>query len=179
MDVENVYLQNIPAESKYNVLDKAYSSLGYKHTAGAKLKISMALRGRTISEASKENLSKLFTGAGNLFYGKTHTEEFKQRLSESRMGELNPMYNKPKSPEFIYYSLRPRSGGDNPRAKSIVVVDTHNNNKALDFVTITAAAEHLKVSRSSASSYLNRNKGKLLHNRYKLYFKADYDQLIA
>jgi group I intron endonuclease len=67
---------------KYNVLTKAGSILGYKHTKEAIAKIRISQKGKN-----------------NSFFGKTHSEEYKEilsiRMSKQNSGEKHPKYGKP------------------------------------------------------------------------------------
>lgn len=52
------------------------------------------------------------------------------------------MYNKEKSPEFIAQMYRDKSGGNNPQAKSTIVIDT-SDNSTYTFNTFKEAASFL------------------------------------
>jgi len=69
---EQYYIDLLKPE--YNILQKAGSSLGFKH--------------------SEETLTKMSTaqvGAKNTIFGKKHSEETRAKMSSSRAGEKNPM----------------------------------------------------------------------------------------
>src|SRR3990167_7398441 len=76
------------------------SSLGYKHSEGAKEKIRDAMTGRKVSEEAKRNISKAKTGKSNPcmlgneiwrlssgMTGKTHSIESRRKMSESGRGK--------------------------------------------------------------------------------------------
>jgi group I intron endonuclease len=79
---------------KYNFLEKAFSSEGYKHTEEAISKMRKSRLGKKLSESTKKKLKILFSGAQNPFYGKKHNSTLKKRLSECRKGTKNPMWGK-------------------------------------------------------------------------------------
>ncbi len=59
--------------NKYNLLEKAYISKGYKHTVESLQKIREKRLGRTLSEEIKEKLRKQFSGELNPFFGRKHS----------------------------------------------------------------------------------------------------------
>ena len=68
LEREDYYLCSLPHE--YNILPKAGSSLGHKHSDKTKTKISGAM-----------------TGAKNPMYGKNHSDESKQIMSDTKKGQ--------------------------------------------------------------------------------------------
>jgi len=93
---EYYYLSCLPHE--YNILEKAGSWLGHKHSDDAKTKISDAKKGKK-----------------NSMFGQNHKEETKTIMSEAKKGEKNPMHNKP----------RPEGAGK--ASQAIEVTDIKNN----------------------------------------------------
>lgn len=81
---------------RYNILQKAGSLLGYKHTLEALGKISEALKGKTHSVETLEKMSEAKTGKNNPMFGRTHSAETIAKISEANSGENNPMYGKTK-----------------------------------------------------------------------------------
>ena len=69
--------------SCYNIYKYAGSPTGYKHTKGAKQKISNALAGRKLSVKQLVNLIKINTG-NTYWLNRHHSEESKQKMSEAR-----------------------------------------------------------------------------------------------
>ncbi len=61
----------------YNILTKAYNSLGFKH-----------------SEETKNKISEMQKGEKNNLYGKQHKEETKIKMSNAHIGNKNPMFGK-------------------------------------------------------------------------------------
>lgn len=61
----------------YNILKKARSPIGYKHTEEAKLKLSLAHKGKPKSEEHKRKI-------GLLRIGTKHTEEAKAKMRKTR-----------------------------------------------------------------------------------------------
>lgn len=60
----------------------------------AKMKISVARKGKPMSEEHYRKLSVAFKGDNNPFYGKHHTEETRRKMSESRRGKKRGPYKK-------------------------------------------------------------------------------------
>ena len=65
---EDYYLCSLPHE--YNILPKAGSWLGHKHSDETKTKISNSHKGKTRSDETKTKISDTMTGENNLMYGK-------------------------------------------------------------------------------------------------------------
>nr|QYC94366.1 hypothetical protein [Oedogonium sp. 244] len=126
-DRENFYLASIV--SKYNFLEKASSSDGYKHSPDVIERIRQMRLGTKLSKETREKLSKLFSGEMNPFFGKKHSDEFKKSLSESRKGSKNPMYGKQFSPEFLAYQTKKRAGKNNHMSKAIQLINLDTNEK--------------------------------------------------
>lgn len=80
----------------YNVLNQAYSSLGYLHTEETKKLLSELARNRTHSEKTKALIARALTGENNPFYEKSHSKETKLKISET----------KSKYPVYIYNSYK-------------------------------------------------------------------------
>lgn len=78
----------------YNILKKAGSSLGYKHTQESLAKLSLA------------NL-----GEAHPFYGKFHSEETIAFLSEINKGENHPSFGKSASAETVTKQSIAKGGG--------------------------------------------------------------------
>ena len=95
------------------MLHETRSSLGFRHSLDTKLRLSKIRTGRKHSEITKQNLSQMFSGENNPFWGKSHKPEVIVKL-QLRKGEANPMFNKQKSPEFIAHMYRDKSGANNP-----------------------------------------------------------------
>lgn len=119
---EDIYLNMI--SNKYNILEKAYTSKGYKHTFESLEKIRQSRLGTSLSEETKEKLSKRFSEEQNPFFGKKHSEEFKENLRQVRKGSLNPMFGKPKSKEFLFYANRQKNGKHNFISKPVQLTHT-------------------------------------------------------
>jgi len=74
LEREDFYLSSL--QHKYNILEKAGSLLGYKHSQESKTKISEAKKG--------------ITGENHPMYGKNHTDESKTIMSEAKQGKPRP-----------------------------------------------------------------------------------------
>ena len=92
-------------------IDKFHSSdsrYGYNKTSGGRHytptrevreKISVANKGRRLTEETRAKLSKLRTGEGNHMYGKSHTEEAISKIKKARARQVNPMLGRTHSEE--------------------------------------------------------------------------------
>lgn len=67
---------------EYNILEKAGSSLGYKHSLESIDKLSRLALRRKHSDEVRQAMSKTRKGEGNSFYGRTHSEETRAKLRE-------------------------------------------------------------------------------------------------
>lgn len=143
IELEDYLLQTIPSHLLYNVLKKAYTSVGFKHTPDTIEVMRNKKLGSVTSEATKQKLSERFKGELNPFYGKTHTEESRRLISEARMGTKNPMYGKPKSPEFLYDQNKDKAGVNNPKAKAVTLTNIHTK-ETFSFGTVVEAASFVK-----------------------------------
>lgn len=151
IDAENYYLNTIPKPMQYNILESAYTSLGFKHTDNTKALIRVKALGRIVSEDTKRKLSERNRGVGNPFYGKTHDEDTRKRISmavlhHNKHRTTMPVY----SPEFLYQQTKNKSEANNHMSK-VVIVTNHITNEVSEFPTITAAANFLKAQRKSVS----------------------------
>lgn len=124
-DRENFYLTRI--SNKYNFLEKAYTSKGYKHTPESLLKIRKSRLGKVLSEETKEKLRQRFSGELNPFFGRKHSTEIKENLSKNRQKHLNPIFGKPKSKEFLYHATKLKTGKHNFISKSVKITNIHTN----------------------------------------------------
>lgn len=67
--------------------------LGYKHSDKTKLKISLSLTGRKLSDAARTKLRERFANGFHPMLGKFHSKETKIKMSEAgklRIGKKNP-----------------------------------------------------------------------------------------
>lgn len=122
-EAEDIYLSQI--SNKYNFLEKAYTSKGYKHAPDSLLKIKESRLGKSLSEKTKEKLRQRFSGEINPFFGCKHSSQTKESLSQARKGSLNPIFGKPKSKEFVYYANRLKIGKHNFMSKPVKLVNIH------------------------------------------------------
>ena len=72
---------------------------GYKQTEDHKKHLSESLKGRVVSEETRnrirENMKNAPSPCPGAFKGHKHTEEYKKLMSEKHSGKNNPMYGKP------------------------------------------------------------------------------------
>ena len=99
LEREQYYLDSINPE--YNILKKAGSSLGYKHTEETILKMGLALKGEKHPMFGKLHSEESIAQMSRVKLGKNLSEETRIKLSEAFKGEKNPMYGKKHSEEII------------------------------------------------------------------------------
>lgn len=137
---EQVYIDNLKPE--YNLLKKAGSTFGFKHSLLSRKRMSEAALGRFVSEEARLNRSEALSGRSlsestkEKIRNYKHTEEAKLRIS---LG--------------------------NPRTRSVLIRDTHTKNTTT-FSTMTLAAAHLKTTTATIGSYIKSNK--LYKDRYQV-----------
>ena len=78
----------------YNMLKKAGSWLGSKHTEVSLLKMKESRKGWVHSEETKTKISNALSGSNNPQYGKPHLEETKLKISLANRGENHRLFNK-------------------------------------------------------------------------------------
>jgi group I intron endonuclease len=139
VDLENVYISKFKFDTLYNLNPNATSSLGYRHTEQAKLKMRAHL-------ASKEN---------HPFFGKKHTEETKKLISKP--GMLNPMYNRKHTQETRkLLSLQ--------KCRNTVGVFDSNNVLIELFNSNVEVAKYLNCHKTTVGRYIAS--GKLWVNKF-------------
>ena len=121
---------------KYNILKKAGSSLGFKHSAETLTK----LKQREISDVTKTNLS---LAASNRILS---TQE-KENLSKARLGKRIPL----KTRQKIAYTASKLRGVP-------VQVKDIELNTIQDYATLSEAAKALNVSRPAIKKAVVTNK---------------------
>ena len=121
---EDFYLSSEKPE--YNILPKAGSPLGHKHSDETKI---------IMSDAKKGEKNPMFgkTGENNPMYGKNHTEETKTIMSDTKKGKNHPNYGKP------------RYEGAGSSSQAIEVTDV-TNDTTTSYDSISAAAKALNIS---------------------------------
>lgn len=89
---ESYYIKewNTKVRNGYNMTDGGEGSRGYVPTEETKRKISLATKGRKMSEQTRENMSKgankgANKGENNHFFGKHHTEDSKNKKREYQL----------------------------------------------------------------------------------------------
>ena len=173
---EQYYIDLLKPE--YNILQKAGSSLGYKHTKESLAKISRTSAGRTLNEETRAKMSAALKGEQNPMFGKKgemhprfskkHSDKTLAEMSNSKTGEKNPMFGKKHSEETrVKMSSsqagekssrfgKPRPEGAGRLSQKIEVIDIKNNIQT-KYDSISDAALTLNIAKSTISKYLARN----------------------
>lgn len=93
---------------KYNTYENGYNytiggkgSYGYKHSEETKELLREMRLGTTLTEETKEKLSKSHKGENNHLYGKNLTEETKKKISDSLKGNTHTEETKKKISETL------------------------------------------------------------------------------
>jgi len=139
---EQYYLDTLLPE--YNILQKAGSSLGYKHTDEAKALISAANKGKVRTPEQIANFVASVTGRESPMTGKMHSESTRKKMSEAKQGKNHPMFGK----------LRTEKVGSPP--VKIEVKDIFTNDIKV-YESISTAGAALGIKQSTISIYLSRN----------------------
>lgn len=157
---------------KYNFLEKAYSSKGYKHSGDSIVKIHKSRLGVPLSKEIKKKLSNLFSGEGNPFFGKKHPDLLKQKLSNIRKGSLNPIFHKKKSKEFLFHIDKEKTGKFNHMSKPIQLCQIYTK-EMLTFESQIEAALYLGY-KSKSPIVKALKSGSLVKKQWKISsFKKD------
>ena len=158
---EDFYLST--ENHEYNILEKAGSRLGSKHSDESII---------IMSDAKK--------GENNPMFGKNHTEETKTILSDVNTGENNPMFgitgeNHPMygknhsddTKKIISDALKGRRKNEwsGKASQQIEVTDTKNNT-TVPYNSISEAARALNIQKSVIDNYFNRNQKKPYKGQY-------------
>jgi len=145
---EDFYLSSLKHE--YNILEKAGSSLGRKH-----------------SDETKKSMSHSHKGidhSGRFQPGHKHTEETKTKISYALTGSIHPDEIKKRISEAK--KGKPKIEGSGRPAQSIEVFDNKNNSTTI-YDSIREAARALNIpSYKSISKYFTNNKQKPYKDRY-------------
>lgn len=131
-DLETSYISKFNFKTLYNYKAIATSSLGYKHTEEARLKM--------IEYYKDKNNHPMF--------GKTHTEEALRLISKP--GELNPMFGKNHSES----SKAIMSVKKNKYPSGVGIYDL-SDNLIYKFRNNVELAKHLNISKNTVGRYLN------------------------
>ena len=146
--METSYIKKFNFDTLYNFKANATSSLGYKHTEEARLKMIEYYK-------DKEN---------HPMFGKTHTKKALALISKP--GELNPMFGR-KHSEVTKSILSERK---NKYASGVGIYDL-DGNLISKFNNNVELAKHLNISKVTVGKYLNS--GLVYNKTYR--FKAIED----
>lgn len=154
-----------------NLNPKAGSSLGFRHNEESKRLMAEFKTGKSLSEATKQPLSELFSGELNRFWGKSHNSKTLAKMRSSKLGDLNPMFNKRKSPEFIEQIYKDKFGENNPMfgkthssetlaklRNKVYVYDAKTKELIKEYESIVMAKQDLHMGFDTLKKYCNTNK---------------------
>ena len=143
---EQYYIDHLKPE--YNLLRIAGSRLGIKHSEETITK----LKGRKLSEYTKNLISLAAKGTGNSNFGKTHSEETKAKIREKRLGK-----------SFLSEATKARMSEDSGTGVKVLDLKTK---ESFEFTSITKAAEFIGVSRPALSTRFKTKKSFVVKKRY-------------
>jgi group I intron endonuclease len=168
LEREQYYLDSINPE--YNILRKAGSPLGYKHSAETIAKISLALKKEKHPMFGKKHSEETLALMSRIKLGKKFSKETLAKLSEAKKGEKHYMFGKKHSEETLKKMSVSHMGQTKPEGSGkapikIEVIDIKNN-KTTIYDSISAAALDLNIGQPTISKYLARKD----HKFYKKQF---------
>ena len=142
-DLETSYIKKFNFDTLYNFKSNATSSLGYKHTEEARLKMTEYYKNKT----------------NHPMFGKTHTKKALALISKP--GVLNPMFGI-KHSEVTRFILSERK---NKYALGVGLYDL-DGNLISKFNNNVELAKHLNISKVTVGKYLNSG---LVYNKTYLF----------
>jgi group I intron endonuclease len=171
---EQIYLDTLLPE--FNILKKAGSSLGYKHTDEAKTLMSRPKSPETkqkMSEAKAGENNPIFgkdrSAENNPFFGKKHSSETLQKMSEAQSGKSHSSETKQKMSEahkgkVVSLATKQKMSESNIglNLKKVFVYKKDSESKISifykEFSSCTEAALFFDCSTRIISYYLGQNK---------------------
>lgn len=145
---EQFYLDKL--QPKYNLLKKAGSNLGFKHSLLSRKKMSELALGRIVSEEARLNKSEALRG---------------RQLSESTKEKIRSYKHTEEA------KLKISLG--NPRTRSVQITDSHTKG-ITTFSTMTLAAAHLNTTTATIGRYIKSQK--LYKDRYLISILSKSDR---
>ena len=140
--METSYIKKFHFDTLYNFKANATSSLGYKHTEEARLKMKEYYKNKT----------------NHPMFGKTHTKKALDLISKP--GELNPMFGR-KHSEVTRFIISERKS-KYPLGVGLYDLD---GNLISKFKNNVELAKHLNISKVTVGKYLNL--GLVYNNTYR------------
>lgn len=141
-DLETSYIKKFHFDTLYNFKANATSSLGYKHTEEARLKMKEYYKNKT----------------NHPMFGKTHSKKALALISKP--GELNPMFGR-KHSEVTRFIISERKS-KYPLGVGLYDLD---GNLISKFKNNVELAKHLNISKVTVGKYLNL--GLVYNNTYR------------
>lgn len=99
---EQYWIDNL--KPTYNILNTAYSSIGYKHTEESKILMSELAKLRSHTVETKSKIKNALSGSKNPFFGKKHTEESILKIIQNKSTVIF-LYNEYKELIYIFDSV--------------------------------------------------------------------------
>lgn len=129
----------------YNLNYTAGSRLGSSHSEATKEKMSNSVKGRKLTEHTKNLLSLANKGINNANFGKRHSAETKALISLAKLGK-----------SFLSESIKDKMSAE--KGMSIKVLDLDTNLVSV-YTSITRAAKAMGVKHPSLSKRLKETQG--------------------
>lgn len=143
LEGEQHYIDLLKPE--YNILKKAGSSLGFKHSEETLKKLS----------AAQKAIDRL--GKNHPMFGKKHTEESLAKISDAKKGEKHPMFGRKNVNHPRYGKAKPEGSGR--YSSRIAVLDVLTNERTeYDSIRATSLALNIKQPRISTPPGLKSKK---------------------
>jgi group I intron endonuclease len=157
---EQYYIDLLKPE--YNLLKKAGSILGFKHSLLSKKKMSVSAQGRKHTEETKKLISLATKGINNPNFGKTHSEETKALISLARLGK-----------SLLSESMKEKMSEE--RGTALRVIDLITNETSV-YTSITKAAKAMGVTQPPLSRRVKNTQGSfIVKKRYQVEKIDDLD----
>ena|SRR5947209_7562755 len=144
---EQYYIDLLKPE--YNILKRAGSSLGFKHTEETLAKISAANKGEKHPMYGKTHTEETLAKITAFRKGKKHSEETLVKMAAAKKDEKNPMFGK----------VRPVGSGRPSQRIEILNLLT---NERTEYESISAAALALNIKKTIISTYFRNSQKKPL-----------------
>lgn len=148
LDLYQTYLPN----KGYNILEKANSSIGYKHSDKSKTKMSSSHKNKILTEEHKNKISESNKG-------KKHSKETKKKMSKWQIGKVLSEETKKKISKSLIGLLCGEKNGNH----KITNIDREEIIKKynIGYISRKQLSIEYQVCKSTIDNILSKNKNKL------------------